>query len=134
MHVNRILRAEALRGLPEEWPADCRNTIRIMLKQLNQKVVVLDDDPTGTQTVHGIPVLTDWDVNRLAEEFANPLPGFFILTNSRSLPLSTACQLNSEIGTNLTEAAGLAHRRFVVISRSDSTLRGHFPGEVDALS
>ncbi len=133
MPVSRILQAEAWRELPKEWPTDSRSAIRTTLEQLNQKVVVLDDDPTGTQTVHGIPVLTDWDVNRLAEEIVNPLPGFFILTNSRSLPLSAACQLNREIGMNLTDAARLANRRFVVISRGDSTLRGHFPGEVDAL-
>ena len=38
------------------------------------------------------------------------------------------------MGLNLIEAARMANRPFVVVSRSDSTLRGHFPGEVDALA
>jgi hypothetical protein len=33
------------------------------------KVFVLDDDPTGTQTVHGVPVLAAWDVETLVREF-----------------------------------------------------------------
>src|SRR5512136_86598 len=113
MPVSRVLMAEAWRELPKEWPIDSRSAIRTSLEQLNQKVVVLDDDPTGTQTVHGIPVLTEWDVNRLVAEIANPLPGFFILTNSRSVPLPAACQLNREIGLNLIAAARMTNRRFV---------------------
>jgi uncharacterized protein YgbK (DUF1537 family) len=69
----------------------------------------------------------------LTEEFSNDLPCFYILTNSRSMPLSQARDLNRRIGQNLGEAAHRAARRFVAMSRSDSTLRGHFPGEVYAL-
>jgi uncharacterized protein YgbK (DUF1537 family) len=58
----------------------------------------------------------------------------YLLTNSRSLPLAHAESMNAEIGGNLVEAAGQANRDFVVVSRSDSTLRGHFPGEVKALA
>ena len=58
----------------------------------------------------------------------------YLLTNSRSLPASEAQALNTEIGRNLLKAARETNRRFVVVSRSDSTLRGHFPGEVDALA
>ena len=61
-------------------------------------------------------------------------PVFFVLTNSRSLPLAEAQALNAEIGRNLTRAAQAAGRDFAVVSRSDSTLRGHYPGEVDALA
>ena len=58
----------------------------------------------------------------------------FLLTNSRSLSLAEAQALNTTIGHNLQEAARDVSRRFVVVSRSDSTLRGHFPGEVEALA
>jgi uncharacterized protein YgbK (DUF1537 family) len=42
--------------------------------------------------------------------------------------------MNVEIARNLREASHQAQRDFVIVSRSDSTLRGHFPGEVDALA
>jgi len=120
-------------ALPPEWPADTRAEIHRALAQLDEKVVVLDDDPTGTQTVHGIPVLTDWSIDRLRAELQSGFPAFYVLTNSRSLPLQEACELNREIAGNLNAAAALAGRKFVVVSRSDSTLRGHFPGEAEAL-
>ncbi|MHB0858678.1 MAG: four-carbon acid sugar kinase family protein [Anaerolineae bacterium] len=123
--------AELLACLPPEWPEDLLPAIRA---RLHDKVVVLDDDPTGTQTVHGVPVLTEWSVAGLREELGNALPAFYILTNSRSLPLEQARDLNAAIGRNLAQAARETDRRVAVVSRSDSTLRGHFPGEVQALA
>ncbi|MGD9054988.1 MAG: four-carbon acid sugar kinase family protein [Desulfobacterales bacterium] len=134
MENQRLPKDQLLNSLPPEWPRDLRSTIQKQIKADGRKVVVLDDDPTGTQTVHGLPVLTEWSVEMLAAELQNDLPAFYILTNSRSLPLSEAKRLTVEIADNLTAAAAQAQRDFVVISRSDSTLRGHFPGEVAALS
>ena len=130
----RINKNDFLANLPGEWPVDLLPEIREQVKASRRKVVVLDDDPTGTQTVHGVPVLTEWSVETLRVELANDLPASYLLTNSRSLPLAEAQSLNTEIGHNLTEAARQADRQFVVVSRSDSTLRGHFPGEVQALA
>ena len=59
--------------------------------------------------------------------------GFYILTNSRSLPERDAVALNREIAANLRAASAQVGRPFTIISRSDSTLRGHFPAETDAL-
>src|SRR2546429_2418143 len=134
MRPMRLLLADALNRLPPAWPHDPRPAIRAARHARPEKVVVLDDDPTGTQTVHGIPVLTEWSVDALRAELANDLPACFLLTNSRSLPLAEAQALNATIGCNLQEAARAVSRRFVVVSRSDSTLRGHFPGEVEALT
>jgi uncharacterized protein YbjT (DUF2867 family) len=120
--------------LPDEWPQDLRPAIKKQVSAGGRKVVVLDDDPTGTQTVHSLPVLTEWSVPTLRAELENDLPAFYILTNSRSFTLSIAQKINAEIGHNLIEAAQQAGREFVVVSRSDSTLRGHFPGEVEALA
>ena len=97
-------------------------------------VVALDDDPTGVQTVHDVAVLADWEVRGLADELERPESLFFILTNSRSLPEEKAAALNREIATNLREAGERTGREFVAVSRSDSTLRGHFPAETDALA
>ncbi len=125
---------ETFARLPPEWPADLLPAIRSALQARGETVVVLDDDPTGTQTVHGVPVLMEWSVDTLRAELETKVPAMYLLTNSRSLPLRRAEALNAEIGAALVEAGRLARRRFVVVSRSDSTLRGHFPGEVAALA
>lgn len=130
-----VLYKEAcLASLPPEWPEDLLPGIQARVKSTSQKIVVLDDDPTGTQTVHGLPVLTTWSVQTLREALQEPGPGFFILTNSRSLERQAACVRGMEIGINLQTAAELAGIPIEVISRSDSTLRGHFPDEVEAVA
>ncbi len=98
-----------------------------------RKIAVLDDDPTGTQTVHGVPVLTTWTVEDLRWALKQPSPTFYVLTNSRSLPEEEAAALNREVSSNLAAAARETGTRFVLTSRGDSTLRGHFPAETDAL-
>lgn len=132
--MDKKLKGDLLASLPHEWAEDLLPKIRRQVNLSQRKVVVLDDDPTGTQTVHGVPVLTQWPVETLCAELENDLPALYLLTNSRSLPLAQAESMNAEIGGNLVEAAGQANRDFVVVSRSDSTLRGHFPGEVKALA
>ncbi len=134
LHENKIKKNELLDRLPDEWPQDLRPAIKKQVNASGCKVVVLDDDPTGTQTIHSLPVLTEWSVDTLAAELKNDLPAFYILTNSRSFTLSIAQKINAEIGHNLFAAAQRTDREFVVVSRSDSTLRGHFPGEVEALA
>jgi uncharacterized protein YgbK (DUF1537 family) len=100
----------------------------------NRKIVALDDDPTGVQTVHGVGVLARWDSETLAAELRNVEPLFFILTNSRALRETRAVALNREIARNLLDASRDTGVPFVIASRSDSTLRGHFPAETDALA
>jgi uncharacterized protein YgbK (DUF1537 family) len=130
-----VSRAELFARLPPLWPDE---TLRRQIARYNQHhrrcVVALDDDPTGTQTVHDIWVLTRWEVSDLRLALADGEPALYILTNSRSMPLAEAQQLNREVAANLMQAARAEGRQISVVSRSDSTLRGHFPGEVDALS
>ncbi|KAI5460617.1 hypothetical protein BGZ63DRAFT_488585 [Mariannaea sp. PMI_226] len=96
------------------------------------RLVVLDDDPTGTQTCHNIAVLTVWDHDTLINEFRNPLgPGFFILTNSRALSPPEAEALILEICQNVKAAAKATDTDVKIVLRGDSTLRGHFPLEAD---
>lgn len=129
--------AARLAALPPEWPTDLQSLIDDQLASHPQTIVVLDDDPTGTQTVFNIPVLTDlsdWSVDAIAAELAFGWPALYLLTNSRSMPLAQAQELNTRIGQHLARAAAQANRAIRVVSRSDSTLRGHFPGEVAALA
>ena len=97
-------------------------------------LVVLDDDPTGTQTCHDINVLTTWSTSVLATELSlTPSgSGFFILTNSRALHPDGAHKLIVEICSNLKEAAQQTGKEIEVVLRGDSTLRGHFPLEPEA--
>jgi len=134
MNHRPVKKTDLLAGLPDEWPDDLLPEIQRRVRAGRRKIVVVDDDPLGTQTVHDLPVLTEWPVERLREELANDFPAFYVLTNSRSLPPDRAESVNAEIGRNLKEAAHRVDREFTVISRSDSTLRGHFPGEVQALA
>jgi uncharacterized protein YgbK (DUF1537 family) len=112
----------------DDFAAVCR-----LVGASRTKAVVLDDDPTGTQTVHGVDVLADWSVGALAAALADPRPCFFVLTNTRSLPAAEAASLVARISANLSAAAKATGTDFVVISRSDSTLRGHFAAELEAL-
>lgn len=98
-----------------------------------RKLVVIDDDPTGTQTVHDIELFTTWNRQMLAEALQNEPRLFYLLTNSRSMPESDAVQLNHETAQQLAAASEETKIGFVVASRSDSTLRGHYPAEIQAL-
>ena len=92
-------------------------------------LVVLDDDPTGTQTCHGINVLTVWNHDTLVEEFRSTDSGFFILTNSRALHTPEARDLIRKICEAVKKAATATGKDFEFVLRGDSTLRGHFPDE-----
>ncbi|HTP58530.1 MAG TPA: four-carbon acid sugar kinase family protein, partial [Spirochaetia bacterium] len=111
-----------------------RRTLREALRASGAKLVAIDDDPTGTQTVHDVPVLMDWSEPALSRAFSQPEPLFFVSTNSRSLPRVEAEARARQVGGALRAAAARGGVRLLVASRSDSTLRGHFPAEVDALA
>jgi len=134
MTPTRVPLADTLNSLHPEWPEDSLLAINSAISNSRQKVIVLDDDPTGAQTVHDLPVLTEWSIDLLSEELRNSLPTFYILTNTRSLPASQAMVLNAEVITNLMQASENTGREVVVINRSDSTLRGHFPEELDSIA
>lgn len=99
----------------------------------NRKIIVLDDDPTGTQTVHDIPVVTDWQEDTIREIFSMKEQMVFILTNSRSFSREYTKEVHREIAEHIAAAAREAKKEFLVISRGDSTLRGHFPLETETL-
>jgi len=109
-----------------------REEIRAQLSENPRSIIILDDDPTGTQTVHDIPVITEWTEETLEKELLES-PVFFILTNSRSLQPKDADALARIIGQRLKKLSDRHMKNLLVISRSDSTLRGHYPNEVNAL-
>jgi uncharacterized protein YgbK (DUF1537 family) len=99
------------------------------------KIIVLDDDPTGSQTVHSCLLLMRWDVDTLRLGLRDRSPIFFVLTNTRSLTPEDAASVTEEVCDNLKlaiKAEGIED--FLVVSRSDSTLRGHYPIETDSIA
>ncbi len=99
------------------------------------KIIVLDDDPTGSQTVHSCLLLMQWDVETLRLGLSDPAPIFFILTNTRALTPEKAAIVTREVCHNLKQAISLENiHDFLVVSRSDSTLRGHYPIETDVIA
>ena len=103
------------------------------------KIIVLDDDPTGSQTVHSCLLLTRWDVDTLVEACLDASPLFFVLTNTRGMNASRAAEVTRDVCRNLKKAlARLTNTgrdiNPIVVSRSDSTLRGHYPVETDIMA
>ncbi len=99
------------------------------------KIIVLDDDPTGSQTVHSCLLLMRWDVETLRAGLQDDSPILFVLTNTRSLTPESATSVTIEVCQNLKialNAEGIED--FLIVSRSDSTLRGHYPVETDAIA
>ncbi|MBD2719088.1 four-carbon acid sugar kinase family protein [Synechococcus sp. FACHB-909] len=103
------------------------------------KIVVIDDDPTGSQTVHGCPLLLRWDAETLAAGLAHPSPLLFLLANTRALAPAEAADRVRQICRALRPALERAMAAgtissWLVVSRGDSTLRGHFPLEVEVIA
>jgi uncharacterized protein YgbK (DUF1537 family) len=131
MSINFQHTINALPALPVE---DVKISIVAGLKKINKTIVVLDDDPTGTQTMQGVPVLTVWDVETIIAEIKNGVTLFYILTNSRSMMLAEADALHQVIAENISSAFEKCNRQYILISRGDSTLRGHYPYDITAIA
>ncbi len=101
---------------------------------MQPKIIVLDDDPTGSQTVHGCLLLMKWDMDTLALALDDESPLFFILTNTRSMPTDRAAAVTREVASNLSHLLHRSRRPWLLVSRSDSTLRGHYPVETEVLN
>ena len=102
-------------------------------KMSKLKIIVLDDDPTGSQTVHSCLLLTKWDTTTLREALGGVSPLFFVLTNTRSLDSRGAMRVTREVCRNLAIVLKDTGVRPIPVSRSDSTLRGHYPVETDVM-
>lgn len=103
------------------------------------KIIVIDDDPTGSQTVHSCLLLTRWDVETLLGALQDQSPLFFILSNTRGMDAAQAARVTRDICVNLKQALEALKRQGrainpIMVSRSDSTLRGHYPVETDVIA
>ena len=111
-------------------------TARMLAKAregFDRKIVVLDDDPTGVQTVHDLPVYTDWRRETLESGLTEEGTMIFVLTNSRGFSQQETEHAHREIAENLLAASEKTGVPFLLVSRGDSTLRGHYPLETETL-
>lgn len=97
------------------------------------KIIVLDDDPTGVQSVHHVSVFTEWSMESIEKGFLSSDKMFFLLTNSRGVTQEETIKIHTEIAQNTTAISKKLGIPFLIINRSDSTLRGHFPLETQIL-
>lgn len=137
------LEADILAAYPAELQIPARQVASALAASVAASprvLVVLDDDPTGTQSVSDLPVLTRWEVEDFTWAFTQGEAAVYVLTNTRSLDPAEAAARNEEIVRNALAAAhagatdGEAAVRLGFVSRSDSTLRGHFPLEPDVIA
>ncbi len=127
--------AEVFAGLPPALPDDdgLRESIRAMRAGDRLLLGVLDDDPTGSQAVHGVQAVTVPDEGAYEAALAGAAGTCFVLTNTRSLGEAAAAELTGLTARGLMAVAGRRGARMQLVSRSDSTLRGHVMAEVTAL-
>lgn len=129
LHYKKILAS-----LEAPWKStDIRQNIVAMNKKLKRKIIVLDDDPTGAQTVQNLFVLTAWRKEDILQAFQDDNFIFYILTNTRSYEAKRTEEMVREIMTTISAVAKENGYSFTVINRGDSTLRGHYPLELDVI-
>lgn len=130
-----LITQEALSSLDEIGHGFTDEQLRLAIEESNiesgRVFVILDDDPTGSQTVHDIPVITDWSRESIEWGFRQRHNAFFILTNSRSLSKLDAENLVSEVVKNISIIATELQINYSFFLRGDSTLRGHFLQEIE---
>lgn len=132
-HNAEVLKTDVLDKYPSMDTQHIDRMLRSEYQDFHKKIVVLDDDPTGIQTVHDVYVYTDWEEASLNEAFSAKEDMFFLLTNSRSFSREQTIQVHTLIARRLAAAAVKSNQGFFLISRGDSTLRGHYPLETAIL-
>ena len=130
-----IPREELLAGLPPAPTITAAEVAKAQAASGRAPIhVVLDDDPTGTQSVSNLPVLTSWTIDDFDWALSTGAPAVYVMTNSRSLAPTDAEHVNREVVSAALASAGRLGADIDFVSRSDSTLRGHYPLETDTIA
>jgi len=129
----KLLHTEVKNTVPGFNDENKIETEYLAARQINPKpLLILDDDPTGIQTVHGISLYTQWDI-KIMQGIFRKRETAFILTNTRAFHPEKATAIISEIMLNALKVSQETGIDFEIISRSDSTLRGHWPLETSLI-
>ena len=94
------------------------------------KTVVLDDDPTGTQSASGVEVLLTVDPDGIREAL-RAADSVYVQTNSRAIDEEAAIALVREVRDAARAAAAALGEEVQFVLRGDSTLRGHVFAETE---
>lgn len=129
--MTKLSYKEIITKYPVDNGDEYREEISQILKDRQIKIVVLDDDPTGIQTVHGCLLLTNWQKENIQIALKDEAPIFYILLNTRSMTAGRAKEAYQEAVNSVIDANEDLNLTLLFVSRSDSTLRGHFPLEPD---
>jgi uncharacterized protein YgbK (DUF1537 family) len=95
--------------------------------------VILDDDPTGTQSATGATVLLSWDTAAIVAALRTE-PGVYLQTNSRAITPADAVALARRTRDQVRAAARELGQPILPVLRGDSTLRGHVFAESDVFA
>ena len=117
------LNASVLNSFPKIDEAAVDALLAREIAANDKKIVVLDDDPTGVQTVHDVSVYTGWDHDSMLAGFKETNNLFYILTNSRGFTAEQTTKAHHEIAAAVDAAAKEAGREYIFISRSGSFMR-----------
>lgn len=123
--------SELLRDLPPEPAHDWDSDLAAPHPRV---LVAFDDDPTGTQSVRDLPVLTSWEEADLDWALAQDAPAIYVVTNTRSLAPELAAARVREVAERTLAAARRVGKQVTMVARGDSTLRGHHPLETDTIA
>lgn len=127
------IKGDILESFPEADKVEAEALLAQAVAEDSRKIIVLDDDPTGVQTVHDVSVYTDWSVECIRQGFMEENKMFYILTNSRGFTEKQTIQAHTEIAKRVDLVARETGRDYMIINRGDSTLRGHFPLETEVI-
>lgn len=113
---------------------DHYDELRMRIDSDTRRIVVLDDDPTGTQTVSGVRVI----LNPLASAYRAYLQSSekcaYVITNTRALSRENAISKIRKIKDEMEREASECGVALTFLMRGDSTLRGHVFAEIEAIS
>ena len=97
------------------------------------KTVVLDDDPTGTQSATGVRVLLEFNADSIESALAEA-DSVYVQTNSRAIDEGAAIALVSAVRDDSLEAGRRLGVPVQFVLRGDSTLRGHVFAESEVFA
>jgi uncharacterized protein YgbK (DUF1537 family) len=117
--------------MPRQEPG-ARAAIRAANAAAGCRIVVLDADPTGSQAMHDARIVTVLDEREYTLAMARPSTSF-VLTNTRGLAEPDAVAVTTDVATSVLRHGAQLGVPVRLVSRSDSTLRGHVIAEVAAL-
>jgi uncharacterized protein YgbK (DUF1537 family) len=111
-------------------------TLGRLLELDARRVVVIDDDPTGTQVASEVDLVLNPARFDFKAYFDRSTAALYVLSNSRALSEDAATGWLRTIVSRVQGGAGASTnaRQVAFVLRGDSTLRGHVFAEIDVLA